>query len=273
MKKYPTPGGHTRARTLQQEMTDAEKAVWRMLRSRQIDGHRFHRQVSLGRYIADFVCHEARLIVEIDGGQHDPSAPQESERSRFLEGQGYRILRFSNNDALENIEGVCETIAADLARHHPLPTLPLEGGGLSLEWHDFAEFSAALLYDVLRFRQAIFVVEQACAYPDLDGLDERAHHLLLRPGGALAAYLRLIPYLAERRVAIGRVAVAVLLRRQGLARQMMAEALARCRRDYPDCAVTLSAQAYLVPFYESLGFRATSEPYDDYGVPHVDMAL
>ena len=77
----------------------------------------------------------------------------------------------------------------------------------------------------------------------------------------------------EVRVAIGRVAVAAPSRRQGLARRMMGEALAHVRRDYPDCAVTLGAQTYLAPFYESLGFVATSAPYDDYGVPHVEMAL
>ena len=142
-----------------------------------------------------------------------------------------------------------------------------------LEWYRFADVSAALLYEVLRFRQAIFVVEQASPYPDLDGQDERAHHLLLWVDGALAGCLRLIPYPGEARVAIGRVAVAAALRRQGLARRLMEEALARCRSDYPDCAVTLSAQTYLAPFYATLGFAPTSPPYDDYGVLHVDMAL
>jgi ElaA protein len=136
----------------------------------------------------------------------------------------------------------------------------------------FGDFPAPLLYEVLRFRQAIFVVEQASPYPDLDGRDERAHHLLLRVDGALAGYLRLIPFAGEARVAIGRVAITAPLRRHGLARLLMAEALARCRRDFPNCAVTLSAQTYLAPFYEALGFGATSAPYDDYGVPHVDMA-
>jgi len=142
-----------------------------------------------------------------------------------------------------------------------------------LDWYDFADLSAALLYEVLRFRQAIFVVEQASPFPDLDGQDERAHHLLLRVDGGLAGYLRVIPHPEEARIAIGRVAVAGGWRRQGLARCLMAQALARCRQDYPDRTITLSAQTYLVPFYESLGFGATSPPYDDYGVPHVEMML
>jgi very-short-patch-repair endonuclease len=109
-------------------MTDAEKSVWRILRLYQIEGHRFRRQVPLGRYIADFVCHDARLIIEIDGGQHQESAPQEAERTRFLQDQGYRVLRFWNNEVLSNLEGVRATIAETL-RCHPLPTLPHRGGG------------------------------------------------------------------------------------------------------------------------------------------------
>jgi ElaA protein len=147
------------------------------------------------------------------------------------------------------------------------------GDGLSLTWHDFADLSPMLLYEMLRFRQAIFVVEQECAYPDLDGLDQRAHHLLLCIDGALTGYLRLIPYPDDCRVAIGRVAVKAPSRRQGLARRLMAEALGRSRRDYPDCATTLTAQSYLTAFYQSLGFRPTSAPFDDYGLIHVAMAL
>jgi ElaA protein len=142
-----------------------------------------------------------------------------------------------------------------------------------MKWYGFGDLSPALLYEVLRFRQAIFVVEQRCAFPDLDGRDQGAQHLLLRVDGVLAGCLRLIPFADEVRVAIGRVAVAAPLRRQGFARSLMAEALVRCRRDFPDCTVTLTGQTYLAPFYESLGFAVTSAPYDDYGLSHVDMAL
>jgi ElaA protein len=143
----------------------------------------------------------------------------------------------------------------------------------SVRWYGFGDFSAALLYELLQFRQAIFVVEQGCAYPDLDGLDLNAQHLLLRSDGDLAGCLRLILFAEDRRIKIGRVAVAEAVRGRGLARQMMIESIARCRGDYPDHAVTLSGQTYLASFYESLGFVVTSPPYDDYGIPHVDMAL
>src|SRR5271157_4711742 len=93
-------------------------------------GYKFRRQVPIGRYIADFVCHEARLIVEIDGGQPDRSSPREAERSEFLQNEGYRALRFWNNEVLANLDGVHETIADELSRITPTQTLPHDGGGL-----------------------------------------------------------------------------------------------------------------------------------------------
>jgi primosomal protein N' (replication factor Y) len=86
--------------------------------------------VPIGRYIVDFACHEARLIVEIDGGQHDPLSRREAERSRFLQSEGYRVLRFWNNEILKNLDGVHQTIAGELGHITPTPTLPHRGGGL-----------------------------------------------------------------------------------------------------------------------------------------------
>jgi len=101
-------------------------------------GYQFRRQVPIGRYIADFVCptlcaRGARLIVEIDGGQHDRSSPREAERSGFLQNQGYRILRFWNNEVLANIDSVHETTAEELSRLTATQTLPHRGGGLQGE--------------------------------------------------------------------------------------------------------------------------------------------
>ena len=128
MKKHPVDGVHARARTLRRNMTEAERRVWQILRSLQMKGYKFRRQVPIGRYIADFVCHEARLVVEIDGGQHDHSSPQEAERSGFLQDEGYRILRFWNNEVLANLDGVPETIADELPRITPTQTLPHQRG-------------------------------------------------------------------------------------------------------------------------------------------------
>ena len=128
MKKQPSEGAHERARILRRDMTEAEIAVWRMLRSRQTEGFRFRRQVPIGRFIADFVCHEARLIVEIDGGQHDSSSEPEASRTRFLECQGYRVLRFWNNEVLDNPEGTRAVIAEILHQDHPHPNPPPSRG-------------------------------------------------------------------------------------------------------------------------------------------------
>jgi ElaA protein len=140
---------------------------------------------------------------------------------------------------------------------------------LTEEWISFEQFSADTLYRMLRFRQSIFVVEQRSAYPDLDGLDQHASHLLLRGEGGLAGYLRLIP----QPLRIGRVAVAAALRRCGLGRRLMGSALLRCRQTHPEQRIALTAQCYLMPFYRSFGFKPTGEPYDDFGIAHVDMEL
>src|SRR5260370_42600723 len=130
MQKHPADGAHARARTLRQNMTEAERRVWQILRSHQMEGYKFRRQVPIGRYIADFVCHEARLIVEIDGGQHDRSSPREVERSGVLHNEGYRRLRFWNHEVLGNLDGVHATIAGALRPITPTQTLPHQGGGL-----------------------------------------------------------------------------------------------------------------------------------------------
>src|ERR1700722_1314261 len=125
MKKHPLNGAHIRARALRRDMTDAERKLWRVLRQRQVNGLKFRHQVPLGCYIADFVCHEARLIVEIDGGQHDPALRHEAERTAFLQDEGYRVLRFWNNEVLSNLSGVYDTIAAEMhGWSHPHPNPP-----------------------------------------------------------------------------------------------------------------------------------------------------
>jgi ElaA protein len=140
---------------------------------------------------------------------------------------------------------------------------------VALTWHRFAELPAPLLYEVLRFRQAIFIAEQKSAYQDLDGQDQAALHLLAQAGNMLAGYLRLIAVPGE--VRIGRVCVAPEFRGHGLARRLMHEALAVARRDHPGRPVAVSAQIYLAAFYAGFGFAAVSGEYDDAGVPHIDM--
>ena len=100
------------ARTLRQNQTDAEKKLWRLLRDRQLNGCKFRRQHPIPPYIVDFFCEEIGLIVEVDGGQHTPE--KDAKRSEFLNQNNFKILRFWNNEVLENIKGVLEMIAKNL---------------------------------------------------------------------------------------------------------------------------------------------------------------
>jgi len=102
-----------RARRLRREMTEAEHRLWRALREVFPDAH-FRHQVPFGPYYADFASHGARLVLEVDGDQHGAEAPQayDADRTRFLEGEGYRVLRFWNNEVLGNLDGVLTAIAA-----------------------------------------------------------------------------------------------------------------------------------------------------------------
>jgi very-short-patch-repair endonuclease len=100
------------ARSMRRSPTMAEKKLWWHLKYRlSMPGSHFRRQVRIGPYIADFASHRARLVIEVDGGQHAENAADE-ERTKFIEGQGYRVLRFWNNDVLGNVEGVLEVIQA-----------------------------------------------------------------------------------------------------------------------------------------------------------------
>ena len=145
---------------------------------------------------------------------------------------------------------------------------------IALEWQRFEQLSADMLYEVLRFRQSIFVVEQRSPYADLDSFDQDAWHLFLRVDGSLAGYLRLIPMPGPPPVLrIGRVAVASHLRRRGLGRLLMEGALAFRGKRYPAQDIVLAAQLDLVGFYRSFGFAVISMPYDDFGVMHVEMRM
>jgi very-short-patch-repair endonuclease len=101
-----------RARKLRHEATEAEKLLWSKLRARQLSGVKFRRQVPIGSYIMDFVSFERRLVVEIDGGQHAEAESQDYDKQRttWLESQGFRVLRFWNNEVLTNLEGVLTRI-------------------------------------------------------------------------------------------------------------------------------------------------------------------
>jgi very-short-patch-repair endonuclease len=112
------------ARRLRRNQTDAERVLWFRLRDRRLNGLKFKRQVPIDKYIVDLCCAEAKLIVELDGGQH--ATRDETNRTAVLEAMGYFVLRFWNNDVLQNTEGVLEEILNTAYRHpqeppHPVP--------------------------------------------------------------------------------------------------------------------------------------------------------
>ena len=123
------PLNRVRSRAMRTSPTDAERKLWWHLRHRlPIEGTHFRRQVRLGRYIVDFASHNARLIIEVDGGQHGENLAADAERTRFLEAEGYRVLRFWNNDVLANTDGVLEAIQSALTTT-PTPNPSPQGGG------------------------------------------------------------------------------------------------------------------------------------------------
>ncbi len=119
----------SRAKSLRSTMTEAEKRIWFRLRPHRLNGASFRRQFPVGTYIADFVCLEARLIIEIDGGQHADSQ-RDKIRDAWLQSQDFNVLRFWNHDVLKNTEGVIKQISEALtASLPPSLTLPRKGGG------------------------------------------------------------------------------------------------------------------------------------------------
>ena len=140
----------------------------------------------------------------------------------------------------------------------------------------FSELSAQRLYQILKLRQDVFVLEQTCLYPDLDNLDQKVIHvsLISEEDDDLVAYCRIIPAdLVSPDVAIGRVVVAEGARSQGVAKKLMIKAIEFINEEMQAPVIKVSAQSHLQAFYQSLGFAITSEPYDEDGIEHIDMKL
>ena len=104
------------SRELRKNMTDAEKLLWSKLRSKQLNGHQFFRQRIIGNYIVDFFCLKAKLVIEVDGGQHYSAKARvaDSERDRYMKTRDLRVLRFTDTEVLKNIEGVVERIIENI---------------------------------------------------------------------------------------------------------------------------------------------------------------
>jgi very-short-patch-repair endonuclease len=112
------------ARHLRRNQTHAERMLWFRLRDRRLGGWKFRRQFPIDRFVVDFFCADAHLIIELDGGRHAVRSVADAQRTRILEAMGYLVLRYWNNDVMQNIDGVLEDIHAALERHRPEPPHP-----------------------------------------------------------------------------------------------------------------------------------------------------
>ena len=120
------------ARTLRRSLTEPERRLWRQLRKRlPVEGTHFRRQVAVGPYVADFCILGAKLIIEVDGGQHttDQAVAYDSRRTAYLQSQGFHVLRFGNADVMQSMDSVLDTIHAALVRTTPTPYPSPQGGG------------------------------------------------------------------------------------------------------------------------------------------------
>lgn len=145
-----------------------------------------------------------------------------------------------------------------------------------MEWHlkRFEELSTNELYEILFERVAVFVVEQECYYPEVDGKDRQAYHLFLEDNGEVLAYARIIDAGVQfDEPAIGRGMIRTDHRGQGLARELLTRAITFIKETLQAPGIRIEAQYYLREFYQSLGFEITSEPFDEDGILHVQMAL
>ncbi|GBD98564.1 hypothetical protein BMS3Abin07_00584 [bacterium BMS3Abin07] len=115
------------AKALRKMQTDAERLLWKHLRAKQVEGLKFRRQQPIGNYVVDFICLEKSLVIEVDGGQHAGNKKDE-ERDAWLKSEGFKVLRFWNNEVLNNMEGVSEMIRGNCLRHPPLNPLPSREG-------------------------------------------------------------------------------------------------------------------------------------------------
>jgi ElaA protein len=144
------------------------------------------------------------------------------------------------------------------------------------QWLAFSDIPVADLYQVLYQRQQVFVLEQKCLYPDIDGYDQAAHHLMawhtVDGKRELAAYLRCIaPGVKYTEMSLGRVLTAPSARGSGIGRKLLEQGIARAEALHPGHRFRIGAQQYLEKFYASFGFKTVTAPYDEDGIMHIDM--
>ncbi|WP_317126606.1 GNAT family N-acetyltransferase [Chryseobacterium sp. G0186] len=154
--------------------------------------------------------------------------------------------------------------------------LELKTDALKIEFFvkSFDELSTTELYKILKLRNEIFIIEQNCVYQDIDDKDLKCHHLICLVDGNLAGYTRIVPPgLTYEDASIGRVVIGSEYRGLGLGKQLMEHSIQGCKDFLKESTIRISAQLYLLKFYNSLGFKVVGEPYDEDGIPHIEMVL
>lgn len=146
---------------------------------------------------------------------------------------------------------------------------------LLIEIKPFKALSLEELYQVLALRNLVFIVEQKCLYEDIDAMDTRADHIMIWDGDVLVSYARVFTQgiIYQDAACIGRVIVKKEFRKFGLGNQIIKQAIAYINQEYQTNSIEIGAQEYLKEFYESHGFRVTSESYLDVGIPHIQMRI
>lgn len=139
-------------------------------------------------------------------------------------------------------------------------------------WNRLESLSALEMYSIIQAREAVFVVEQTCAYQEADGADIQSWHLCVLLDGELAAYARVVdPGVKYSEPSIGRVMTVAKYRKLQLGRALVAEAIAFAEGQFPGAGIRIGAQAHLRKFYGSLGFQPVGAVYDEDGIPHIEM--
>ena len=145
---------------------------------------------------------------------------------------------------------------------------------LSWDWKSFDELNKDELYEILKFRQEIFIVEQKSWYVDADNLDQFSLHLLVQNTQGLMGYLRLTPPGKKyKEASIGRVSIREDHRGKKLGDKLLSKGIEKSKQVYKSSSCRISAQEYLIAYYENHGFRVQGTPYDEDGIPHVEMLL
>lgn len=140
------------------------------------------------------------------------------------------------------------------------------------KWKHFSDLSTKELYECMVLRQAVFVIEQSCLYLDADGKDSNAYHLMGYQENEMVAYARILnPGVSYSEVSIGRVVTSTTIRKTGVGIELMEKALDHIKTTFGEVDVRLSAQSYLLDFYQKFGFRSTGKEYLEDDIPHTEM--